>query len=56
MSNVTSLAVDLAKNVFQLYGIDANRKVVLNKRIKRGQLLEFMANLNPCAVYMEGCG
>ena len=56
MSNVTSLAVDLAKNVFQLYGIDANRKEVLKKRIKRSQLLEFMANLNPCDVYMEGCG
>lgn len=56
MSNVTSIAVDLAKNVFQLYGIDANRKVVLKKRLKRSQLLEFMANLTPCDVYMEGCG
>lgn len=54
MNNVTSLAVDLAKNVFQLHGTDAYGKVVLKKRIKRDKLLEFMANLKPCDIYMEG--
>jgi len=56
MSNVTLLAVDLAKNVFQLHGIDAHGKTVLKQKISRDKLLNFAANLKPCDIYMEGCG
>lgn len=56
MSNVTLLAVDLAKNVFQLYGTDARGKTVFEKRIRRDKLLQFVANINQCNIYMEGCG
>jgi len=56
MSNVTLLAIDLAKNVFQLHGTDASGKAVIKKRIGRDKLLQFVANLNPCDIYMEGCG
>jgi len=57
VSNVTLLAIDLAKNIFQLYGTDVHEKVVVNKRIKsRDQLSQFVANLKPCNIYMEGCG
>ena len=57
MSNVTLLAIDLAKNIFQLHGTDAHGKAIINKRIKsRDQLSKFVANLNPCNIYMEGCG
>ena len=56
MSNVTLLAIDLAKNIFQLHGTNAYGKVVINKRISREKLLPFVANLNPCDIYMEGCG
>lgn len=56
MSNVTLLAIDLAKNVFQLHGTDVHGKAVIKKRISRDKLLPLVANLNPCNVYMEGCG
>jgi transposase len=55
MSNVTSLAIDLAKNVFQLHGTDKTGKAILKKKLTRGKLLEFMANLSPCDIYMEAC-
>lgn len=56
MSNVTLLAIDLAKNIFQLYGSDVQGKTVFEKRIRRDKLLSFMANINKCKIYMEGCG
>ncbi len=52
MNNVTLLAIDLAKNVFQLHGTDTYGKAIIKKRIiSRDKLLQFMANLNPCTVY-----
>jgi transposase len=55
MENITTLGIDIAKNVFQLHGIDKGGKVVLQKRIARGKLAEFMDNLPPCLVGMEAC-
>jgi transposase len=55
MSNVTLLAIDLAKDLFQLHGTDAKGKPVLKKRINREKLPEFVAKLNPCSIYMEAC-
>lgn len=56
MSNVTLLAIDLAKNIFQLYGTDAKGKTVFERRVRRDKLLQFIANINQCDIYMEGCG
>lgn len=56
MSNVTSLAIDLAKNIFQLHGTDSNGNAILKKKISREKLPEFMAKLPPCNVYTEACG
>lgn len=56
MNNITSLAVDLAKNVFQLHGTDTKGKVLLKQKMSREKLPEFMANLPICSVYMEACG
>ena len=56
MNNITSLAIDLAKNVFQLHGTDSKGKVVLKKKLSREKLLEFIANLKECNIYMEACG
>jgi transposase len=52
---VTTLGIDLAKNVFQLHGVDERGKVVLSLRVTRGRLLEVMANLPSCVVGMEAC-
>jgi transposase len=56
MSNITLLAIDLAKNVFQLHGTDRNGKVVLKMKVTRGKLIQQIANMNPCKIYMEACG
>ena len=56
MNNVTSLAIDLAKNNLQLHGTNANGKAILKKKISREKLLTFVVNLKPCNIYMEGCG
>lgn len=50
------LGVDLAKNVFELYGIDARGNRVLSKRVSRKKLLATVAQLPACVVVMEACG
>lgn len=56
MKNVTTLAIDIAKNVFQLHGTDKSGKAILKKKITRTKLLEFVTQLPACNIYMEGCG
>lgn len=53
---VKVIGIDLAKNVFQLHGVDHHGHTVLQKRLSRGKLAEFMAKLPPCLVGMEACG
>ncbi|HSR58853.1 MAG TPA: IS110 family transposase [Candidatus Binataceae bacterium] len=53
---VTTVGIDLAKNVFRVHGVDAGGKPVLRKKVSRGQLLKLLANLAPCLVGMEACG
>jgi transposase len=55
--NIKRLAIDLAKHVFQLYGVDEQRTAVIEKRIKsRQKFVEFVTNLGPCELVMEACG
>jgi transposase len=53
--NSTTIGLDIAKNVFQLHGVDAHGKAVLRKQLKRSQVLAFFANLPPCLVGLEAC-
>jgi transposase len=55
MKKVTTVGIDLAKNVFQLHGCDVRGKAVLRKQLGRRQLLGFVANLPRCLVAMEAC-
>jgi len=52
---VTTIGLDIAKNVFQVHGIDANEKVVVRKQLRRSQVLAFFAALAPCLIGMEAC-
>ena len=52
---VTTIGLDIAKNVFQLHGIDATEKVVVRKQLRRSQVLAFFKALRPCLVGMEAC-
>lgn len=53
--NITTLGIDLAKNVFQLHGVDAQGKSVLEKRLHRDELSNFVANTPICTIIMEAC-
>src|SRR5216684_1311807 len=52
---ITTVGVDLAKNVFQIHAVDQRGKPVLKKQLKRDQVATFFANLPPCLVGMEAC-
>lgn len=54
--DITTMGIDLAKNVFQVHGIDARGKAVLRKQLKRTQVVDFFVNLSPCLIGMEACG
>jgi len=56
MTQITTLGIDTAKQVFQLHGVDAHGNVVLHKRITRKQVLPLLAQLPPCLVGLEACG
>lgn len=50
------LGIDIAKNTFQLHGIDHAGNTVLKQRLPRNKLAVFVANLPPCLIVMESCG
>jgi len=52
---LTTIGIDLAKNVFQVHGVDERGKVGLKKQLKRAQVLVFFAKLTPCLIGMEAC-
>jgi transposase len=39
---ITTIGLDIAKNVFQVHGIDAKEKVVARKQLRRGKLIAFL--------------
>jgi transposase len=56
MKEITTLAIDLAKRVFQLHGVDAHGVAVLQRRVSRAQLLATIMQIPRCRVVMEACG
>ena len=52
----TTVGIDLAKNVFQVHGVNEHGKATLKKQLKRDQVAAFFANMPRCLVGMEACG
>jgi transposase len=52
---ISTIGLDIAKNVLQVHGIDAAEKVVVRKQLRRSQVLAFFKALPPCLVGMEAC-
>ena len=52
---VNTIAIDLAKNVFQILGVDKHGKQLFSKRLSRTQFHSFMIQQPPCTVVMEAC-
>jgi transposase len=56
MGEVSTIGLDLAKNVFQAHGADASGAVLFRKKLRRHQVLAFFSAQPPCTVAMEACG
>src|SRR4051812_1524480 len=52
---ITTIGLDIAKNVFQVHGIDGAEKVVVRKQLRRNQMMAFFKDLAPCLVGLEAC-
>src|SRR5512135_823702 len=52
---ITTIGLDIAKNVFQVHGIDRDEKVVVRKQLRRGQVVRFFQGLSPCLIGLEAC-
>lgn len=53
---ITTVGIDLAKNVFQVHGVNEHGKAALKKQLKRHQVMEFFVNMPACLIGMEACG
>jgi transposase len=52
---ISTIGIDLAKTVFQIHGVDAEGKTVIRKRLRRAEMLSFLAGLEPCRIGIEAC-
>ena len=52
----TTIGLDLAKHIFKVHGVDAAGKVIIRKKLRRSELVEFFKKLPACLVGMEACG
>jgi len=52
---ISTIGLDLAKNVFQVHGIDAAGKAIITKKLRRSQVLPLFEKLPPCLIGMEAC-
>ncbi len=53
---ITTLGLDLAKNVFQVHGISSTGEVLVRRALRRPQVIPFFSKLPPCLIGMEACG
>jgi len=53
---ITTIGLDLAKNIFQVHAITGAGEIVVRKTLRRAQVLRFFERLDPCLVGIEACG
>ena len=53
---ITTIGIDLAKEVFQIHGVDMHGEAILRKRLRRSETTKFFVNLEPCLIGMVACG
>lgn len=54
--DITTIGLDLAKNIFQVHGVNTAGDVLVRRRLRRSQVHGFFATLKPCLIGMEACG
>ncbi|MDI1294253.1 MAG: IS110 family transposase, partial [Methylobacter sp.] len=53
--SIKRIGIDLAKQVFQVHGVDSQEKIVLRKQLRRTQMLGYFTKLPHCLIGMEAC-
>jgi len=53
--NVTRIGLDLAKNVFQVHGVDRQESAIVKRKLSRSQVRGYFEKLSPCLIGMEAC-
>jgi transposase len=53
---IKRIGLDLAKQVFQIHGVDGEDRVALKRQLRRQQMLAFFSKVDPCLIGMEACG
>jgi transposase len=56
MGEISMIGLDIAKNVFHIYGVDGSGAPVLRRELRRGHVEKFFAKLPPTLVGLEACG
>jgi transposase len=56
MEKITTVGLDLAKQVMSVHAVDGDGRMVTRKLLRREQLLRWTATLPECIVAMEACG
>lgn len=52
---VSTIGLDIAKNVFQVHGIDSEGRAVLGRKVRRDRLIKLFESVEPCLIGMEAC-
>lgn len=55
MEQLSTIGLDIAKNVFQVHGVDEGGNVVVERRLRRAGVLDFFRRQPPCLVGLEAC-
>ncbi len=55
MGEISIIGLDIAKNVFQVHGVDDKGQIAVRRQLRRRQVLKFFAKLSPCMIGMEAC-
>ena len=56
MTRIARIGIDTSKSVFQLHGVDEGEKIVLQRQLRRQEVLRFLGKLEPTSIGMEACG
>src|SRR5260370_40846820 len=55
MTRIARIGIDTSKSVFQLHGVDEAEQVVLQRKLRRREVLNFFAKLEPTSIGLEAC-
>lgn len=56
MKSIATIGLDIAKQVFQVHGADKSGRQVLRRKLRRGEMMRFFAEIPPCLIGIEASG